>query len=154
MAMPTTNGLRCAQRVDGGSWCRTLISAAGAVRISSMRFRSVFTLIFLAALPATAHGVIYSVQDLGDLPGGTDGSSAMDINDLGQVVGYSRTGTGYRAFLWTSGGGMQNLGDLPGGEDYSYAFAINDLGQVVGYSPAATGTHAFLWTSGGGMQDL
>jgi probable HAF family extracellular repeat protein len=94
------------------------------------------------------------MQDLGDLPGGDDSSSADAINNAGQVVGSSGTATGNRAFLWTAGGGMQDLGDLPGGADFSSALGINASGQVVGSSGAATGQPAFLWTSGGGMQDL
>src|SRR6185369_8680200 len=41
------------------------------------------------------------VHDLETLPGG-DYSAAFDVNNFGDVVGYSNTGGNLRAFLWTS----------------------------------------------------
>jgi len=110
-------------------------------------------------------------------------SSARDINNIGQVVGYGKND----AVLWQDGvmvelenaseahaindagvvvGGYQNawfwengnvteLGTLGG--TYSKATAINNNGQVVGesrYSPDSSGEHAFLWSKGTGMIDL
>ena len=43
------------------------------------------------------------MTNLGDLPGGFDFSNAFGINNAGQVVGYSITATGNRAFLWQNG---------------------------------------------------
>ncbi len=96
---------------------------------------------------ATVQAQSYSVIDLGDLPGGSDGSFAQGINNSGQVVGYSTATTGTRAFLY-SNGVMTNLGDLPGGSDLSVAQGINNAGQVVGYSYATTGARAFLYSNG------
>ena len=94
-----------------------------------------------------------SVTVLPTLGGAT--TMAADINDGGQVVGWSNTSAGRtHAFLWTSGGGMQDLGTLGG--FHSYAVGINNAGQVTGYADL-TGSqtwHAFLWTPGTGMQDL
>lgn len=110
------------------------------------------------AMPSAADGssaplVILGVQafDLGTLSGGTF-STARDINDGGDVVGWSETSSGeVRAFILT-GSGMADIGTLGG--DRSRAFAINDLGQVVGASRNALGVeHAFEW-SGGTMRDL
>jgi probable HAF family extracellular repeat protein len=102
---------------------------------------------------SAAAAIEYSVVDLGDLPGGADYSYATGINAAGQVVGYSQSSTGIRAFLWDSGT-MQDLGDLPGGTDNSQATGINAAGQVVGHSQTAGGLRAFLWNSADGMQNL
>jgi probable HAF family extracellular repeat protein len=90
------------------------------------------------------------MQDLGTLGGSY--SSATDINDSGQVVGWSTTTSGQsHAFLY-SDGQMQDLGTLGGYE--SRATGINDSGQVVGQTDVSSGErHAFLY-SGGQMQDL
>jgi len=74
-----------------------------------------------------------SRQDLGVLPG-HNASSALAINDEGQVVGWSGRPNGSlsTAFLWQNGI-MQNLGFLPG-DNSSRAVSINNAGQVVGIS--------------------
>ena len=83
-------------------------------------------------------------------------NGATDINDVGQVVGY----TAYadpkvyweRAFLWTQGGGIQDIGSLGG--VFTQPEAINNAGQVVGASQTRRIYHGFLWSAAGGMQDL
>jgi probable HAF family extracellular repeat protein len=80
-------------------------------------------------------------------------SSARDINNHGQVVGWSYTASDYlaHAFLWQDGS-MVDLGTLGGGG--SWAMAVNDMGQVAGYSAVESGDfHAFLWQDGR-MTDL
>ena len=89
--------------------------------------------------------------DLGSLAGVEGHSTAQDINDLGQIVGNSKTGLldadTYHAMLWENGQ-MTDLGLLPeAGEGegpygppmvFTTAEAINDAGIIVGNSiPAA-----------------
>ena len=101
------------------------------------------------------HAFLYDggvMHDLGTLPGGNN-SSAFDINNSGQVVGQSFTGSQNHAFLYRAGA-MQDL-DTPGALR-SEAWGINDNGQVVGYATTTVGGYhyyAFLY-SGGAMQDL
>jgi probable HAF family extracellular repeat protein len=84
--------------------------------------------------------------DLGTLDGGY--STALDINNRGDVVGYSSLASGaVHAVLWRRGA-MVDLGTLPGGGD-SFASAINDRGEIVGWSQTPDGTlHAFRWRDG------
>ncbi len=80
--------------------------------------------------------ITYSILFLGTLPG--DASSiALNVNDLGEVVGSSFTGSPYRAFLWTESDGMKALNDLMSEEDklqwdLTSARGINNAGQICG----------------------
>jgi probable HAF family extracellular repeat protein len=104
--------------------------------------------------------------DLGTLGGAV--SFATEVNDVGEVAGYSYIFSNtitqsFHAFRWkdanTNGqsdaGEMQDLGTLGG--RHSYAYDINDSGLVVGRSEITAGssaTRAFIWSSTGGLQDL
>ncbi len=91
----------------------------------------------------------YTITDLGTLGGPT--TKALGINENGQAVGASQSGSVLYAFLWDDGT-LTNLGDL-GGQG-SWAYDINDAGQVVGGSPLGGGNnHAFRWQTNA-MQDL
>jgi probable HAF family extracellular repeat protein len=73
-----------------------------------------------------------AITVIGMLPGGTGGSKAYGVNDVGDVVGYSDHGPNYKAFLY-SGGVLSELSPLPS-NDYNIAFAINNVGEAVGYA--------------------
>ena len=94
--------------------------------------------------PSTRH---YTITDLGTLGGSS--SSALAINNEGQVVGRSTLPgdavTG--AFLWQDGT-MTDLGSLGG--TFSTANGINRAGDVVGASelPNNTARHAVLFRNG------
>lgn len=98
------------------------------------------------------HGRVIEVGDLG----GTTWHTPMDINEHGDVVGFSNPpGAGdpdgdfiAQAFLWNQRDGTTPLGTL-GGDLFSQAHAINDQGVVVGVSfGGSSGSRAFLWMNG------
>lgn len=87
------------------------------------------------------HAVLWdkgSITDLGTLPGDSL-SSAMAINNRGQIVGYSGDGVTSRAFLWEDG----TMIELPGQSDRTFAYDINKRGQIVGTSDGPV-----LWEDG------
>jgi probable HAF family extracellular repeat protein len=104
------------------------------------------------AFLSTASG---GMQNLGAFSGGLQ-SFAEAINNAGEVVGYSNSGTVPElAFLYTTSGGMKSLGAPSGGE--SFAYGVNDVGQIVGDAIPGSGDynpHAVLWNSAGSMQYL
>lgn len=72
----------------------------------------------------------YTLIDLGTLGGGS--TQAFDINETGQITGYSTNASNQtRAFLWDDGQ-MTNLG-LMGGH-YSSGRGLNVHGHVVGFA--------------------
>lgn len=92
------------------------------------------------------------IVDLGTLGGSS--SSALDINERGDVVGYSRVAEDVATHAFVRRGGrMIDLGTLPGDAD-SYATDVNDRGDVVGYSSGGDGIRAVLWRPDGTAVDL
>lgn len=120
----------------------------------------------------TVHAARFAGGDVVDL-GALEGlnSSALAINDAGQVVGMADSRVPLTGQLAThgfrhDGAGMVDLGSLgyacwPDGIDgaldcfeRSVATDINNAGQIAGHSTTAAGpTHAFLMTDGS-MNDL
>jgi len=119
--------------------------------------RALLTLFLAALVCAVEAAPIYRMVDIGVLPGGDDLSFSAAINEAGQVVGNSATGTGRRAFFWDELNGLQNLGALPGHHS-SRATDLNNLGQVVGVSTgpgnAEGDQQAFIWDSVSGIRSL
>lgn len=105
------------------------------------------TLLVLSAAAQIGRARHYTITDLGTLGGSS--SSALAINNEGQVVGRSTlpgdTVTG--AFLWQDGA-MTDLGSLGG--TFNTANGINRAGDVVGASelPNNTARHAVLFRNG------
>jgi probable HAF family extracellular repeat protein len=96
------------------------------------------------------NGQVTEVPNLG----GTSWHTPMDINQQGDVVGFSNPDEPgdeigdfiSRAFYWPYGAAeAEDLGTLDG-DAVSEAFAINSHGQVVGISfGGAVGARAFIW---------
>jgi probable HAF family extracellular repeat protein len=106
---------------------------------------------------ATSHALLWqdgTPRDLGNL-GGSMGNQAIDVNNEGQVVGFSDLpgDTTNHAFLWQNGV-MTDLGTggpSPAGLDFrSAGFGINEEGLVVGGScnEADNNCRAGLWQNG------
>ena len=98
------------------------------------------------ASPATAQH--YGVTNLGK-QSGYGFSGGMDINESGQVVGYSGANfTRWRSFLWQDGE-LTDLGSLPGAT-VATVESINASGQVVGGSGSDIqfDLHACIWQNG------
>jgi probable HAF family extracellular repeat protein len=88
---------------------------------------------------------------------GGAGGVALDVNDNGQVVGWSEPAPGqqYEAYIYENGI-TRRLGTL--GAPGSVATAINRFGQAAGRASVGsrrrTVQHAVYWTAAGGIQDL
>lgn len=109
------------------------------VRVSSMN--NLAQVVGVRDFSSKAHAFIFDrttgIVDLGTLGGKK--SKANDINDLGQVVGYSDTGgneKGQRAFIWDQKRGMRDLQELipqaSGWTKLKVATDINNQGHIVG----------------------
>ncbi|HEU4709547.1 MAG TPA: PEP-CTERM sorting domain-containing protein [Methylophilaceae bacterium] len=88
------------------------------------------------------HGVLWAdgvMTDLGTLGSAGNFSSAWDINNLGQIVGYSQTGPGQVvATIWDEGqlydlNSFLDASTAKAGWVLTGALSINDLGQIVGF---------------------
>jgi probable HAF family extracellular repeat protein len=96
------------------------------------------------------NGKAINLGNLGGTTGQAGGNIALDINNLGQVVGSSDLSgdTTFHAFLWTRKTRMQDLGTLSG-DVASLSISINDAGSIIGASLDANfNPRAFLWQNG------
>ena len=85
------------------------------------------------------------LQQIGDL--GLNISGARDINNQGQIVGWSYTSASQlHGFLFQDGTtfDLNNLLKEPSGFQIQYAYAIHDAGEIVGQGEIDGKTHGFL----------
>jgi probable HAF family extracellular repeat protein len=136
---------------------RVRCSPRGAKPIFRLCFQTaLLTIAFVCCCDLARAG--YIILDLGTLTQGTS-SYGMNLNEVGQVVGYAQSPTGFNhAFAWNAPGDLRDLGTLKGGLT-SQATAINDTGVLTGYGQVKVGSqstltfHAFA-SSGGTLSDL
>ena len=90
---------------------------------------------------------VYSNGQLTELPTLSGHSVAFDINDAGQIVGFSTDANGFtQAVLWENGF-ITNLGISA--TNYSRAIAINNQGQIAGvFADSADNERLFLYANG------
>jgi probable HAF family extracellular repeat protein len=83
------------------------------------------------------------------LASGSEGASAMAVNDAGQAVG----SVGEAAVMFTGGQNYVVLGSLGGAAAQANAISANGLVAGTAYTAGNAGQHAFSW-AGGTMTDL
>jgi probable HAF family extracellular repeat protein len=116
----------------------------------------------IAGTSATASGAFHAffrdvdgaVLDLGAFSDGRGFSSAIAMNDRGQVVGTRVDGDREDAFVWDGRHGMQSLVPDSGPEFFPFPSDINNRGEVVGAVLGAGSQRAFRWTRREGLQFL
>ena len=138
---------------DSTSAATAINNGGQAVGISGRCDQGVGRFSALHAVRWEPNGTITEIPNLG----GVTWHTPMDINDNGDVVGFSNPpGPGdpqgdfiARAFLWTSGATTAiDLGSLDG-DPLAEAFAINAHGQIVGVSFGGSfGSRGFLFENG------
>jgi probable HAF family extracellular repeat protein len=134
-----------------GSTLTDLGTLGGAGSSQASGLNNIGQVVGTAPLPgnAASHAFLYSgalpLYDLGTLEGVQ--SSALAINDAGQVVGWAYTATAQHAFLYAGSLPLRDLGTLGGAN--SQAEALNKSTQIVGWAETPSGEQrAFLWNAG------
>ena len=115
---------------------------------SVVKFQLVFCLSVAGALAQTKYKIIQIPTPTGST------SSALGLNENGQVVGYSFQGDDYQTFLYIyPSGKIGEIGSLGG--KLKAACAINDSGAIAGYSQDGNGNlQAFSYTDRNGIISL
>ncbi len=112
-------------------------------------------LISLAAASAALAQPLYTVTDLGRMPGYTYSTFPLDINNRGEVVGFAQGGATYQAFIWDASRGMRALPPVPTQESRSStALAINDNGDIIGFSGQSGGSNIVGWVYHAGQYTI
>lgn len=130
-------------RAENGGWTPEGLSIGEALAVNNHGHIAGLRYSDTSRQAVAWRGLPYSgaSTSLGQLPGSPptpviNGAVAAGINDRGQIVGYSDSALGVRAFVWNNGS-MTDLGTLGGAN--SAAAAINNAGTVVGYADTAFG---------------
>jgi probable HAF family extracellular repeat protein len=113
-----------------------------------VKFQLVFCLLVSGAFAQTKYKIIHIPTPTGST------SSALGLNENGQVVGYSFQGEDYQTFLYVyPSGKIGEIGSLGG--KLKAACAINDSGAIAGYSQDSNGNlQAFSYTDKSGIISL
>jgi probable HAF family extracellular repeat protein len=113
-----------------------------------VKFQLVLCLSVSGALAQTKYKIIHIPTAKGST------SSALGLNENGQVVGYSFQGEDYQTFLYVyPSGKIGDIGSLGG--KLKAACAINDSGAIAGYSQDSNGNlQAFSYTEKSGIISL
>ena len=116
--------------------------------------KSVRTSFLLAAAVTSIQADAQSLTDLGNFGGSASFTGGVSADGSVVVGGAQNASNQYRAYRWTSTGGMENLGTFGG--LHSFASAVSADGSVVVGSATNAGGSAisFRWTSTGGMESL
>lgn len=93
-------------------------------------FNRMTVCLFLSTISGPLSAVEYSIVDIGSLGGAR--TVAYDLNNNGEVVGYSQNTNGESLPFIYSAGVMSSLTKLSE-NGFSNAYSINNFGQVVGY---------------------
>lgn len=96
---------------------------------------------------STERSFLWDGRSLRVLPPRSVRSEAVEINESGQVVGWTYRSE-FRAVIWQRG--QVRLLPLPPGRRGAFSSAINDKGEVVGYAwnDREVDNHAMLWRAG------
>lgn len=96
-----------------------------------------------------------NVIDLGTFDSPQPASTALGLNDVGAVVGFSTAGYQSNAFVWRRATGLELLWE-PGRDGWFavIAYAINNRGHVVGLMESASGFDGYFWSRDGGLEFL
>jgi probable HAF family extracellular repeat protein len=124
-------------------------------RQASSVFLMVISLGLISAICFTSSAFAQGRYRVTRIPAGQGAnSSALGVNNKGEVVGYSFLGEDYQAFVYsTSDHSLTEVGSLGG--RINAACAINDAGQVAGYSEDGNGNLlAFLFSRNQQMASL
>jgi len=125
-------------------WSRGVMQDLGAASPVAINSRGQVVLNAGGRVLVWENGVVTPVNSPGN-----SYSLATGINERGQIVGWSQSGSGpLHAVLWEQGG-MTDLGALADAEQSS-ALAISNSGRVTGWSQSASGElRALVWSKSG-----